>query len=62
MHLVLEDIYNNLGVEIKTFNNEFIEEEKRRRFMERLFNKLEKEITDDNRTKKEEFTKKFRTS
>lgn len=62
MHLVLEDIYNNLGVEIKAFNNEFIEEEKRRRFMERLFNKLEKEITDDNRTKKEEFRKKFRTS
>lgn len=52
MHVVLEDLTQNLGTETKKFCNEFNEEVHRRRFMERIFKKLEKEIEQDDALRK----------
>ncbi|KAL4471222.1 hypothetical protein ABPG72_007589 [Tetrahymena utriculariae] len=59
MHLLLDDIYNNLGIETKKFVNEFIEEERRRRFMERIYSKLGNDIEQDTKLRKKEFIQKY---
>ncbi|EWS70979.1 hypothetical protein TTHERM_000920829 (macronuclear) [Tetrahymena thermophila SB210] len=59
MHLLLDDLYNNLGIETKKFVNEYIEEERRRRFMERIYSKIGNDIEQDNKLRKREFFQKY---
>ncbi|KAL4429333.1 hypothetical protein ABPG74_002319 [Tetrahymena malaccensis] len=59
MHVLLDDIYNNLGIETKKIVNEYIEEERRRRFMERIYSKIGNDIEQDNKLRKKEFLQKY---